>query len=453
MGSTDRVGGDEVISYTTVLPFIHGLSQGKLIPTFLAYYHEPIQQLIQLPVVLLGASVFYVRLPNIIFGILTYFLLFKISQKLFRKNSWYSLCVLAFYTFSGFTGILRMGIDAALFNFVLAWSILYFIDYYQNKNLDSFKKFIVLSLLNLFIFIDGVFIFGFTFFGKFKKISEKIILVRRIWKPVVLAMILMLSWGAMVYAGSVWSNMYDWRIQAPFKLFTRGSSFSLTAISDTYRLFNMFNSLEFTVTIFCLLAFSVLEKRARIVWGLLAVPLIYFNLVKMPTLHIINFWVLIVLASTLGVRFLNEKICWAKYILIPLIVLALFRNIQNIQFENPFDNDKVYKIAATFLRKTTPLCDKVYLESDLDGSAFRFYFDRGYVTQMNEQIKIGFVDGDSAYLEALGFRKNAQVSRPGKINLSIYQRGYNGKVADLYTVDDSLFNFSNTLDYVSKCYF
>src|SRR5437016_5468203 len=68
--------GDETVASISLLPFFHQLAHGQLYPSFLVFYHEPLQLVFQLPTLFFGAAEFLTRLPNIISGIGTFIVLY-----------------------------------------------------------------------------------------------------------------------------------------------------------------------------------------------------------------------------------------------------------------------------------------------------------------------------------------------------------------------------------------
>lgn len=446
------LGGDEAAAYVSLMPFLHALMSGQILPTFLVFFHEPLFQIIQLPVVLFGASQFFVRLPNIFGGIILFVVLYKIGKVLFKKNYLLTIILLSLYSFSGYNLILRTGIHIAIFNLILALCLYSLLKFQQGKKRSDLYNSYKLLLLNFFVYIDAIFcapglIIGFLVSKlKFKDIFKKELVI-----PTLIAGSSFALWTLGVYLGSVVSGVYNWQLQAPFRLLARGSSYSVSAVIDNINLFKMGNSAEFVFFVFPFVFLSVFFKRARSVWGFLIGPFIFFNLVKSPTVHPLFFWVLILIACVLGVQFLTERIPSVKYLVVAFFALAIIKNALLITFSDPFSGDRAYKIAATFLRQNTSLCENIYLKSDLDGFVFRFYFDRGYVTELNDQISIAFVDGDSSFLRSAGFGKLAEIKIQNSAGFSIYKRGYDGNVSDLSYIDPTLFNFSNTLTYIGKC--
>lgn len=440
------LGGDEVSSYITLMPFFHGLEKGILIPTILVYYHEPIQQLAQLPVLLLGATNFFVRLPNIVSGILTFMVLYKIGLKIFKNQKIYILGLLSLYVFSGFTLILRTGIDAGLFNLTISLMILKLIDYEQSNKPLNFKKALIIFLVSLFVFIDGIFLLPGVYLGK--KLKEKIELTKQSWKIVLIAGLLFIVWSAAVFSGSIFSGVYDWRLQAPFKLFGRGMAFFPLSFKENFTLINNYNSAWFTIFVIISLVFSVFDKRSRFFWRLLIIPLAYFNFVKMPTLHVVNFWVLIIICVMLGVRFAVNRTKFGKYLFFTAFTLVLLVNIGRMRFANPFEIDRQYKIAATFVRKQTRACEKIY--TNVEGTLFRFYFDRGYTLNINDKPEFAVIEGISGNLLP-GYTKIAEVEASEGKNIFIYKKDFTGKTTIVNTIDVNLFTHANTVTYVTDC--
>lgn len=450
----DQLGGDEVAAYVSLMPFLHALMTGKFLPTFLVFFHEPLFQIIQLPTLIFGMSLFFVRLPNILSGIALFLVLYKIGGLLFGNKFLYKIILLLLYTFGSYNLFLRTGIHIGIFNLILASSLYFLLKFKQKNNVSDYYLAYKLLLLDFFVYIDAIFSApGLIFVLLSSKIKFINLFNREVIIPTIIAAGAFLSWFISVYLGSAISGKYDWQLQAPYRLLARGGSYSFSAILDNLNLFRNGSPLEYVFFVFIFMFISIFDKKSRIVWGLLVGPFIFFNLVKAPTVHPLFFWVLILIASVLGTRFLIERVSVAKYVVLIFLGLALIKNAFPVNLSNPFTGDQDYKIAATFLRQITPLCDKVYIKTGLDGYAFRFYFDRGYVTEISDQIKVGFVDRDSNYLESVGFGKIAEVKRQNKSNLSIYQKDYKGNVLNLSIIDNKLFNFSNTLNYVSDCYF
>lgn len=449
----EQLGGDETAAYLSLMPFLHALMAGKFLPTFLVFFHESIFQIVQLPMTVFGASLFFVRLPSLIIGSLYFLAIYKLGRLIFGKKTLYVLSLLGLYVFSAYSHVLRLELNHGLFNLILATSLYYFIKFDQERNTDDLLRSFKLLLVNFFVYVDVVFAgLGFLISILRSKINKNVILSHRFVIPALIATFLFIGWSISVYAGSILSGAYIWQQQAPFSLLNRGTSYSLLAITDNISLFRSNTSLEYFIFILGFLFISVFDKRSRPIWALLIGPLVYFNLVRMPTVHLFNFITLILVGTTIGMQATIEHFPKTKYLIIIFICVALFKNALLFNFSSPFGADRDYKIAATFIRKITPLCDKVFINTSLDGYAFRFYFDRGYVTEVNNRTRVGFVDGDSSQLESLGFGKVAEVKRQGKPNLSVYQRDYLGDISELNFVDQKLFTFSNTITYISECF-
>jgi len=436
------------------MPFLHALLIGKFLPTFLVFFHEPIFQIVQLPMMIFGASQFFVRLPNYIFGIIYFLALYKLGRLMFGKKNLYILTLVALYMASSYQRVFRAELNHVLFNLVLTTCLYYLIKFDKKRLLKDFVSSYKLFLLNVFVYIDVLFAgLGFIAVLLYTKVNKAEIFSKKLVVPTIVACTFFIAWSFSVYAGAIATRAYSWQQQAPFSLLNRGTSYSLSAIADNANLFRTDTAPEYLIFICVFLLISIFDKRSRPVWVLLAGPLIYFNVVKMPTVHLFNFITLIFVGTTIGMRATIERFPKLKYFVIMFLVLSLVKNVILSSFSNPLGADLDYKMAATFLRRITTPCDKVFIRTSLDGSAFRFYFDRGYTTEVTNLTNVAFVDGDSSYLESNGFGKIAEVKRNNKINLSIYQKGYKGDTSELNSVNTKLFNFSNTLTYISECYY
>lgn len=448
----ERMSGDEAASYISVAPFLHGLFMGKIVPTFLVFFHEPMFQIISAFMILFGAAEWLVRLPNTISGVILFVVLYKVGRLLFGKSKFYIASLLILYVFNEFTLFyLRPGINVGLFNLILTLSLYYLIKFEKNRSLSDFNNVYKLSLLNFFVYIDAIFTFPGVLIsfvkskaGWRKKIFDKGIIISSITAFVFLA-----SWSIGVYLASVISHQFKWYTQAPFSLIRRGGSYSLSAISDNIQLFSHNNSPELTAITFVFLFLSIFDKRSRIVWGLLAIPLIYFNLVKMPTIHLTFFWAPILIASTLGLRFVVERIPITKYFILVFFAFSIMRNIHGISWTNPFTYDRHYKVSATLVRHLSKPCEKIYTNDRWN--VFQLYYNRGFVTEMNEGINLAVIVNKVEGYDLTGFGQYAELSEPGRTAIHIFKRGYTGEVVKPHEIDESLFSFSNTLTYFNSC--
>src|SRR5205085_597627 len=131
-------------------PFFHALSAGHVFPSFLTFFHEPFFQVIQVPVIFLGATQVFVRLPNELAAILIFVVLYLIGRKLFGENSWYVFLLLLLYTVNGFFKVYRAELNHSFFNLAILSSYYFLIQ-------DNFGSAYKLALVSCFIYIDGGF--------------------------------------------------------------------------------------------------------------------------------------------------------------------------------------------------------------------------------------------------------------------------------------------------------
>lgn len=441
-----QLGGDEVASYISMMPFLHAFFSGKILPSFLVFFHEPMFQIVQLPMMFFGATAFFVRLPNILSGIALFIMLYKVGLLIFKKPNLYTtIILLAIFTFGGDNLFLRTKVNMTLFNLILVSSLYFLVKFDQTKKRVDYYRAYQFFLLNIFVYIDVLFTFPAYISGLFG--SKKVAVFSAF------AFLAFVLWTAGVYAGSVVSGLYNWQSQAPFSLFARGTAYSLASIQSNIFLLTSSNVLPYNLFVLIGLIGSLFDKQSKLMWLMLIGPLIFFNVVKNPTVHLVNFISVLYILIVVGMRFLMEKVSIVKYTLPVILIFGIAGNILQMRFSNPLLADTSFKIAATFIRQHSSLCEKVYLNSSLDGFAFRFYFNRGYVTELNPHVNIAFVDGQSSFLSANSFGKSAKVQKTDGTTLSIYQRNYEGPVLDLRTVDNNLFTFSNTLNYVNGCFF
>lgn len=436
------VGGDEVVSYTSLLPFLHGLRSGELFPSFLAFFHEPMFQLVQLPMVFFGSSIFFVRLPNILFSILIFPILYKIGKELFRGKNIITVCLLLLYISNGFFQVYRSELNHSLFNLIVLLGTLYLLRFEADQERANFHKAFKFFLLSVFVYIDGIFLFaGLFFYWLLTKNRKSNFFDRKLIHFFLIAMLIFSVWTGSVLFASVISGSFAWQSQAPFSLIGRGTSYSIFSLISNIQLFKSANSAIYLVVITGFSILSLLSKKSRPIWALLFGPLIFFNLVKMPTVHLLNFFTLILVTTSIGLSVIAARSKSLEKLCLAVVTIAVIANFQPLFFQNPLNPDQEYKLVATKVRSLTSECEIIH--TDLDGYTFRFYFNRAYSESLSPKTNLAVMRNKH---KLDGFGKVAETK-----NLTIQQRNYQGKVETLKAVDNNLFKFNNTMTYVLNC--
>lgn len=418
--ASHAISGDEVVAYTTLVPFFHGLAQGQLFPAFLAFFHEPLFQAVQLPMIFFGVSSVFIRLPNTLATILIFFLLYKIGQLLFDKKDLYIVCLLLLYLSNGFFQILGSELNHSVFNVFLLLAAYFFLR-------SKYYKTYLFLLLSVFTYIDGIFStlgFGIFWLATKRRLNFRLILCSLI------AGLIFILWAGSVYFGSTISNLYSWQYQAPFSLFARGMAYSVHGFVENYHLFASHNTLPYLIFIALFSLLALATKSGKRVWILLVIPLIYFNLVKMPTVHLVNFLGLFLVTVGIGFSYFLKRFKVLKYPALLVFSLIIVLNMSTLKFFNPLTVDQDLKVAATFLRSQAHPCEEIY--TNLDGYTFRVYFNHSYTNVLTSPAT------RFAVLQSEG-------------NITIYQKGVAHKVNRPDNINEDFFNFDNTMTYILNC--
>lgn len=433
--------GDEAAPYISLVPFVQNLLKGNLFPSFLVFFHEPFHLVFQTLVVPFGLNEFWARVPNIVAGIMGPLLLWKISRLIFQKSLILRLFLMSVYIFSGFFLLFRLALNMGLFTLTMTTFIYFYFRYVQNHQNRDLLNLLVVWALSVFLFVDSLFLLPGILWLVITERNQKI------WKQLMIAGGLvatgLAAWAIIIWLGSTFSHAYDFFTVAPFRLFHRGTSFSLLSPLNNFEELTSYNHILFSFGLVPLLAASACNRRARGFLALAGAPILFFNFVSKPTVHLFNFFPFMVILSAYGL-----EVLWPKTLrilqgaLIIFIGFILFLN--SIFILTKLDQISLagYKIAATAIGDQTNTCETIL--TDLDGYQFRLYFGRPYVKAVNDSTQIAVLT-DSPNPPGFG---TEFVVIGGKIR--IVKKGYSGAVREISKIGN-YFGLPQLLPYLGKC--
>lgn len=435
--------GDEAAPYLSLIPFMQEALRGHLFPTFLVYFHEPLQLIGQIPVALFGLSEFWARMPNIIGGCLTIVVLYKIGRHLFGDKSIYTLILLTLYSVSGFFLLFRLVLGIGIFSFFITLFMYYLIK-------ERFVKAFVSLFLATFVFLDAIFLIPgiiLLIFASNKPKHSNLFRNLTIYISVVIAVLTI--WFITVFLASALSGSFDWRSLAPYRIFHRGSSLSFFSWINNFEVIMQYNTLWYSIVIVTFLSISVFNAKMRPIWFLFLGPFIFFNLVKTPTVHLYLFYPLALILITGGIHLIIKKLPQVKIPILALLFIVLVSNLKFVIAEaNNLKHDGS-KIASSYFQKTNQNnCSPVY--TNIDGYKFRLYYNSPYTGSLKSNFSRAVVENGEvkieAFLKSKNFRKEAEIG-----GISIYKLEYTGKLSLPRETDYNFFKFDNILTYIKNC--
>ena len=435
--------GDEAAPYLSLIPFMQEALRGHFFPTFLVYFHEPLQLIGQIPVALFGVSEFWARVPNIIGGCLTIVVLYKIGRQLFGDKSIYTIILLALYSVSGFFLLFRLVLGIGIYSFFITLFVYYLIK-------ERFSNAFVSLFLATFIFLDGVFLIPgiiLLIISSDKPKHSKLLRYFMIYLSATMAVLAL--WFITVYAASALSGSFDWRTLAPYRIFHRGTSLSFFSWINNFEVIMQYNNLWYSILIIVFLSISAFNAKMRPIWFLFLGPFIFFNLVKTPTVHLYMFYPLAIILVTGGVHFILSKLPSVKMPAVALLFVILFFNLKFVIAQANYLKNDGHKIAGSYFQKNNQdRCAKVY--TNIDGYKFRLYYNSPYTNNLKSSFKSAVVenidDKTMILLKNKNFHKEAMVRE-----ISIFKSGYTSKVSHPKDYDNRYFQFSGMLTYIKNC--
>lgn len=440
--------GDETAAYISLMPSFHKLIWGEIYPSFLVFYHEPIQLLIQIPVVIFGASEFWARLPNILSGIISFVVLYKLSTLLF-KNQLYVFVTLAIYTLNASFLVYRLTLAFGVFTLLLLTFAYFYFHFQSTQNIRSARRSLIALFTAIFTFVDGLFVLpgllASTYLWPNPTVRKLAI------KLVVITVSVLSAWFITTFLASIISGLFDWKLVAPARLFFRGSHYALDAFVKNWEALSDYIHPSLLMFVLLLLPFSFKDQWAKKLWVLFLIPLLFFNIVQNPTQHMFNFWPVIILLSVFGLKHLLEKSSYLKTVMLAILSACLILSTQHLFSKVNSLNMANYKIAGSFVQSQTPTCQPIY--TNIDGYTFRFYFNRPYTNHFTENFSYAVVEKSPSLvrqLKNLGYNSLAMVpSRQGALiilkNGSVNKQVFPNKIINHY------YEYFEVLDYVTKC--
>lgn len=442
--SLPELRGDEAASYVALIPFFHNLTAGRFVPSFLTYFHEPIQLIVQAPLLLFGLYENIARSVNIISGIALFVVLYKIGQILFGGKRYLTLILTSLYTFSGYLFLSRLAINVGLFALLTTLFLYFFLQRRIGLSL-------VFLFIGIFTYVDALFILpGAVVFLYFSK-STQPFPGKSIYIFVLAAVFTCLLWAAGVFLGSHFSGAYNFWEAAPFRLFTRGTGFGLGINPNLTIAVFYFGPLLVGFTVI-FLVISIFAAKARPIWAVLVVPLLYFNFISRPTVHLLHFFPIFLILSVIGLEWVSGKVTRYQKLITIIIVLPVIFSGANLTYMKFLSLKSLgLKEIGTFVQSSSALCGPLY--TNVDGYTARLYFGRKYVTDLSSMPDLALLSAPTSQEEkeigTLGYQFLGETSGPSL--LKIYKRGYFGEPVKIDSVNKKYYSYSNLLPYINGC--
>jgi len=391
--------GDEASSLIAVIPAMKANQNFRFLGSIFLFGHVPLRGLVEIPFLyFFGLKEFWLYLPNVTASLGIFLINFLIMKKWFKRKT--ALIGSVFLAINGGIILQRMIMGVGLFIFFNLLMLYFFLSFLDTKKVSQYKKTLVFLFLAVLTYEEGIIAIPVIFYWLIKK---------RLWRQkkvtkysiyfiisllIFFGLWFLIPWIA-YHLGYV-SNLFD---LGAFRIIKRSvGGFNLN-ISYIYVLLHHYNNLALTWIIIFGLGFSFWAKEANFFWSFLILPLIYFSIIKDPTVHLYNYLSLIIIISSIGWKQLFKLKIFQKYELFLYFVLIIIA-ITNIFFlEKNYYLSKSYfiegdwgpvfniglKAKAYEIREMTNICDLIY--TDIEGSSARLYFGRRY-TENPAEAKI-----------------------------------------------------------------
>lgn len=394
--------GDEASSLLAVIPAMKFYQNPKWLASIFIFSHAPIRALVEIPFLyIFGLREFWLYLPNVLASLGLFWINLLILKKWFSKET--ALIGSAFLAVNGGIILQRMVMGVGFFVFFTSLMVYYFYSFLENKKIRKFELSLLFLFLAILTYVEAIIFIPIIFYWlkKENSLQEKKILKSLLlfFLFIVIFFSLWLIIPFLAFRFGFISDLFD---AGMFRILKRvGGGFALNLIYN-FNLLKYYNSLAMTILLIGGLIFSFLEKKSFFFWSFLAPPLVYFSIIKSPTIHLFNYLNLIIITSSIGwLRFFNffkARIqLLIKSIFYSILLVTIFINVSFLKEEyyslkSSFEEigwgglvHNSLKSTAYVVRKETDSCDKIY--TDIEGYIARIYFGRRY-TQNSKEAKV-----------------------------------------------------------------
>lgn len=399
--SVKELQGDESSPLLAVIPAMKFYDNPLWLSSIFLFNHVPLRGLVEIPFLyLFGLKEFWLYFPNVLANLALFWAIWFLLISYFNKRT--ALIGVSLLAVNGGIIIQRMIMGVGFFLLFTTLMLNYFYLFLKNKEIKYFKRVLICLFLAILTYEEALIFIPVIIYwlwqrhllGKKEVVKNLIIFF---WSIA----IFLLFWFFIPLIADRFHYLDNLRDTGLIRLLIRSVNGFSPNIFYLPQLLKSYNSQMMTGYILIGLFLSLFIKTGRYFWSFLFPPLIYFSIIKNPTIHLYNYLNLIFILASLG---WNNFLCFLKlrcqsafffkisfYL---LLVLAIYQNLSYLRNQlyvlNPLNNylswgaifHKGIKSTAYMVRNNTGICDRIY--TDMEGYVFRLYFGRRYTRNILE---------------------------------------------------------------------
>lgn len=389
--------GDEASPLRFTIAFLYGLTDPTFFGSIFLFHHPPLRILINVPtVVMFGTNEFVVRFLSASFGLLSIFLVYKISEEMFNRRT--GLLASLLYSVSGISLLNRLSMGIGPFVFFSLLSFLFTIRFFKTRKeareFSNLRKISFSSALMVLTYLEGIMFLPGILYAIVRKKGWGFLKQGVFWKSIAIFPILIIPfvvpWILIPHlvpgidpAGS-YGYMFH-RVDDPSPLNVFSGLGTLLVYNSVY-----FVALMFTGILASLFFILKNHNLRLLVAYLLPFFFIFTFLIKNPTIHHMHGIPLLMIMGAIGLvlayDMLDNRAARSMLVFIVLAVLILSAShtlsVLNGEKMDSWGDQvkKGLKAAGCFIRENTETTD--YFFSDEDGYVTRIYLGRRYFGDM-----------------------------------------------------------------------
>ncbi|PIS09357.1 hypothetical protein COT75_01625 [Candidatus Beckwithbacteria bacterium CG10_big_fil_rev_8_21_14_0_10_34_10] len=357
----------------------------KFLPSIFLYGHEPARGLIEIPFIFLGPNEFLLRLPSIIMALITFFVVKK-TVKLLTNSHFIVTLTLLFYATSGVVILSRLTNGVSGFFLFVSLAAFYFLNFLKKENYRDLTKSLIYLFISLLFYIDSIFLLpgmGLNLFLKYKKkvLKKEIILPFFLFGVLFLLFIGLWSFIPYLAAKTNYINPADLKEFGFFRILARGGEGFNFNVLKSITVLNLYNHFLFSLSLLILFFTSFFDKWGKKYNLIFLFPLLYFSFHRAPTVHFLNFFPLIIIGASFGLKKLASFNKLGSFFLVLFLVLINLNFIKKFYFPEKIDftnsikgyyqNPQLFKAAGFIVRENALCREQVF--SNLDSFVTLFY--------------------------------------------------------------------------------